>query len=110
MVFRLVFILEDGERQCVGFSEEFFESFSWDPPYRERFHFLMEGNGAFRVKGEPGLRVEGLLSELRELGKMKEVIEEEVVGSGGMAVELEKLVLLRLLFVLEEGKAYLTAG
>jgi len=66
------------------------------------------------VTGELALRVEGLLSELRELGKMKKVVEvkvpEVVGGEGGVVAELEKLVLLRLLFVLEEGKAYLTAG
>ena len=75
---------------------------------------MIVGNGEFKVTGELALRVEGLLSELRELGKMKKVVEvkvpEVVGGEGGVVAELEKLVLLRLLFVLEEGKAYLTAG
>ncbi|MBS1602805.1 MAG: hypothetical protein JST42_09070 [Bacteroidetes bacterium] len=61
---------------------------------------MIAGSGEWRLAGEMRRKVGGLLDELRELS-----------GSEAAAVaELEKLVLLRLLFVLEEGKAYLTAG
>jgi myosin-crossreactive antigen len=100
VVFRLLYERENGECCCVCFSEEFFESFSWDRSYLERFAFLAGGNGEWRLAGEMRRRVGGLLDELRELS------DSEAAG----AAELEKLVLLRLLFVLEEGKAYLTAG
>jgi len=91
MVVRLFYVREDGERCCVCFSGEFFESFWWDPVYVERFAFLARGNGEWEIAGE---------LKLRELN----------VSEGGGAAELEKLLLLRLLFVLEEGKAYLTPG
>ena len=100
MVVRLFYVREDGERCCVCFSGEFFESFWWDPVYMERFAFLARGNGEWEIAGELRLRLGRLLDELRELN----------VSEGGGAAELEKLLLLRLLFVLEEGKAYLTPG
>jgi len=66
----------------------------------ERFAFLTRGNGEWEIAGELRSRMGGLLNELSELS-----------ASGGPgAAELEKLLLLRLLFVLEDGKAYLTPG
>ncbi|WP_431214495.1 hypothetical protein ACQ86N_06650 [Puia sp. P3] len=100
MVVRLFYVRENGERCCVSLSGEFFKSFSWDPVYIERFAFLSGGNGEWEIAGELRSRIGGLLDELRELS----------ATDGAGAAELEKLLLLRLLFVLEEGKAYLTPG
>ena len=88
------------EQYFFSLSEELLEKFLWDPAYLERFAFLREGKCEWRLTGEMKQRVEGLLQELKELRN----------GEEATFSELERVLLLRLLFVLEEGKAYLTSG
>ena len=100
MFYHLVRVREDGGSCFVSFSEELFRHFLWDPVYLERFAFLGAGKWEWRLTGKLKKQVEELLTELSELNNSKQ----------RTAADLERVVLLRLLFVLEEGKAYLTPG